>query len=209
MYSAFYLTDRYNNSIIYLTPEYNGFQGSFMYSNGRDSDENKWSYNQHYYGAGLTYGNGPLNVDLIYEALDYKGEADKNKTTQLLNLGASYNFGAFTLYGAYEYAMHAPLPGFVTFQKDEDDLDGKALDNKYNNGKANNYHAFALSASTNALGGEVMLQSQFAFGKNKNASEAGLEDKFNTLSIGAAYFYHFSKRTLMYTQAAWVQQGRL
>lgn len=41
MYSAFYLTDRYNNSIIYLTPEYNGFQGSFMYSNGRDSDENK------------------------------------------------------------------------------------------------------------------------------------------------------------------------
>ena len=33
MYSAFYLTDRYNNSIIYLTPEYNGFQGSFMYSN--------------------------------------------------------------------------------------------------------------------------------------------------------------------------------
>ena len=56
--------------------------------------------------------------------------------------------------GAYEYAMHAPLPGFVTFQKDEDDLDGKALDNKYNNGKANNYHAFALSASTNALGGE-------------------------------------------------------
>ena len=73
---------------------------------------------------------------MIYEALDYKGEADKNKTTQLLNLGASYNFGAFTLYGAYEYAMHAPLPGFVTFQKDEDDLDGKALDNKYNNGKA-------------------------------------------------------------------------
>lgn len=208
MYSAFYLTDRYNNSIIYLTPEYNGFQGSFMYSNGRDSDENKWSYNQHYYGAGLTYGNGPLNVDLIYEALDYKGEADKNKTTQLLNLGASYNFGAFTLYGAYEYAMHAPLPGFVTFQKDEDDLDGKALDNKYNNGKANNYHAFALSASTNALGGEVMLQSQFAFGKNKNASEAGLEDKFNTLSIGAAYFYHFSKRTLMYTQAAWGTAGK-
>jgi len=79
---------------------------------------------------------------------------------------------------------------------------------KYNNGKANNYHAFALSASTNALGGEVMLQSQFAFGKNKNASEAGLEDKFNTLSIGAAYFYHFSKRTLMYTQAAWGTAGK-
>lgn len=99
MYSAFYLTDRYDNSIVYVTPEYNGFQGSFMYSNGREGDENKWSYNQHYYGAGLTYGNGPLNFDLIYEALDYKGKEDKNKTTQLLNLGASYDFGAFKLYG--------------------------------------------------------------------------------------------------------------
>lgn len=205
MYSAFYLTDRYDNSIIYLTPEYNGFQGHFMYSNGRKSDENKWSYNQHYYGAGLTYGNGPLNADLIYEALDYKGAEDKNKTTQLLNLGASYNFGAFTLYGAYEYALHAPLPG-VEF--DTETVEGKALQNKYNNGKANDYHAFALSASTNALGGEVMLQTQFAFGKNKNGSEPDKENKFNSFSMGAAYFYHFSKRTLMYTQAAWGTAGK-
>ena len=206
MYSAFYLTDRYDNSIVYVTPEYNGFQGSFMYSNGREGDENKWSYNQHYYGAGLTYGNGPLNFDLIYEALDYKGKEDKNKTTQLLNLGASYDVGAFKLYGAYEYAIHAPLPGFVGF--DTKTEAGKKLEDKYNNGKANDYHAFALSASTNALGGEVMLQSQFAFGKNKNASEDGLEDKFNSFSVGAAYFYHFSKRTLMYTQAAWGTAGK-
>ena len=206
MYSAFYLTERYDNSIVYVTPEYNGFQGSFMYSNGREGDENKWSYNQHYYGAGLTYGNGPLNFDLIYEALDYKGKEDKNKTTQLLNLGASYDFGAFKLYGAYEYAIHAPLPGFVGF--DTKTEAGKKLEDKYNNGKANDYHAFALSASTNALGGEVMLQSQFAFGKNKNASEDGLEDKFNSFSVGAAYFYHFSKRTLMYTQAAWGTAGK-
>lgn len=202
MYSAFYLTDRYDNSIVYVTPEYNGLQGSFMYSNGREGDENKWSYNQHYYGVGLTYGNGPLKADAIYEALDYKGASPKNKTTQLLNLGASYDFGAFTLYGAYEYAMHAPLPG-ISFSKEQADLQ-----KKYNENKANNYHAFALSASTNALGGEVMLQSQFAFGKNKNASEDGLEDKFNSFSIGAAYFYHFSKRTLMYTQAAWGTAGK-
>ena len=201
MYSAFYLTDKYDNSVIYLTPEYNGFQGHFMYSNGRTGDDNKWSYNQHYYGAGLTYGKGPLNFDVIYEALDYKGEAEKNKTTQLLNLGASYDFGAFTLYGAYEYALHAPLPGFVEFDSD-------TLQNKYNNGKANDYHAFSLSASANALGGEVMLQTQYAFGKNKNASLEGYEDKFNTFSVGAAYFYHFSKRTLMYTQAAWGTAGK-
>ena len=117
-----------------------------------------------------------------------------------------YKRQAFKLYGAYEYAIHAPLPGFVGF--DTKTEAGKKLEDKYNNGKANDYHAFALSASTNALGGEVMLQSQFAFGKNKNASEDGLEDKFNSFSVGAAYFYHFSKRTLMYSQAAWGTAGK-
>ena len=54
-----------------------------------------------------------------------------------------------------------------------------------------------------------MLQSQFAFGKNKNASEAGLEDKFNTLSIGAAYFYHFFKAYFdVYPGRLGYEQGR-
>ncbi len=66
-----------------------------MYSNGRAGDTNKWSYNSHYYGLGLTYNKGPLSVDAIYEVLDYDGEANKGKATQLINLGASYDFGAF------------------------------------------------------------------------------------------------------------------
>ena len=74
-----------------------------------------------------------------------------------------------------------------------------ALD-AFNEGKRNNYHAFSLSGSVNALGGEIMLQSQFALGKNKGDAVEG-EKKFNTWSVGTAYFYHFSKRTLMYAQA--------
>lgn len=205
MYSAFYLTDRYDNSIVYVTPEFGGFQGHFMYSNGTSDDTNKWSYNAHYYGAGLTYSNGGLNVDAIYEALDHKGTENKPKTTQLFNLGASYDFGGFTLYGAYEYALHAPLPGL---EFDNDEPVQKALGETYNGGKANNYHAFSLSGSADALGGTVMLQTQFAFGKNKNKLEAGMEDKFNTFSMGAAYFYNFSKRTLMYAQAGWGTAGK-
>ena len=122
------------------------------------------------------------------------------RSTQLINLGASYDFGAFKLYGAYEYAMHAPLQDGVGSED-------YGLAN-YDQGKRNNYHAFAVSASTEALGGEIMLQSQFAFGKNKGELDVGQEKKFNTWSVGAAYFYHFSKRTLMYTQAGIGSAGK-
>ena len=57
-----------------------------MYSNGTDSDEEKWSHNFHYYGAGLTYNKDKLSVDVIYELLDHKGATDQEKT-RLLNPG--------------------------------------------------------------------------------------------------------------------------
>ena len=110
MYGAFYLTDSYNNSVAYVTPEFGGIQGHLMYSNGTDTDEKKWSHNSHYYGAGLTYNKDKLSVDVIYELLDHKGATDQEKT-RLLNLGASYDFGTFKVFGAYEFAQHAALPG--------------------------------------------------------------------------------------------------
>ncbi|WP_304862422.1 porin, partial [Parasutterella excrementihominis] len=127
MHGAFYLTDRYNNSVAYVTPDFVGLQGHLMYSNGTDSDEEKWSQNSHYYGAGLTYNKDKLSVDVIYELLDHKGAVDQDKT-RLLNLGASYDFGAFKLFGAYEYAQHAALPG-IEFAEEK-------MSEAYNAGKA-------------------------------------------------------------------------
>ena len=98
------------NEVEYVTPEFGGIQGHLMYSNGTDTDEKKWSHNSHYYGAGLTYNKDKLSVDVIYELLDHKGATDQEKT-RLLNLGASYDFGTFKVFGAYEFAQHAALPG--------------------------------------------------------------------------------------------------
>ena len=196
MHGAFYLTDRYNNSVAYVTPDFVGLQGHLMYSNGTDSDEEKWSQNSHYYGAGLTYNKDKLSVDVIYELLDHKGAVDQDKT-RLLNLGASYDFGAFKLFGAYEYAQHAALPG-IEFAEEK-------MSEAYNAGKANNYHAFSLSTSVKAFGGDLMVQGQYVFGKNKNSGklEEGWDKKFNAYSIGAGYLYNISKRTLVYVQGAW------
>ena len=83
MYGAFYLTDSYNNSVAYATPEFGGIQGHLMYSNGTDTDEKKWSHNSYYYGAGLTYNKDKLSVDVIYELLDHKGATDQERTRLL------------------------------------------------------------------------------------------------------------------------------
>ena len=147
MYGAFYLTDSYNNSVAYVTPEFGGIQGHLMYSNGTDTDEKKWSHNSHYYGAGLTYNKDKLSVDLIYELLDHKGATDQERT-RLLNLGASYDFGTFKVFGAYEFAQHAALPG-IEFAEEK-------MAEAYNAGRANNYHAFSLSTSVKVLGGDLI-----------------------------------------------------
>lgn len=114
-----------------------------------------------------------------------------------MNLGASYDFGAFKLFGAYEYAQHAALPG-IEFAEEK-------MSEAYNAGRANNYHAFSLSTSVTAFGGDLMVQGQYVFGKNKNSGklEEGWDKKFNAYSIGAGYLYNFSKRTLVYVQGAW------
>ena len=143
-----------------------------MYSNGTDSDEEKWSHNFHYYGAGLTYNKDKLSVDVIYELLDHKGATDQEKT-RLLNLGASYDFGTFKLFGAYEFAQHAALPG-IEFAEEK-------MAEAYNAGRANNYHAFSLSTSVKAFGGDLMVQGHYVFGKNKNSGklEEDWDKKFN------------------------------
>lgn len=191
VYSAFALSDRMDNSIVYVSPEFGGFTATAMYSNGITDDANKWSKNAHYYGLGGVYSNGALKFDVIYEAFDHKGAEIKSDTTQLINLGASYDFGSFTLYGAYEYAIHSAMPNDTV-------LEGFAKE-----GKGANFNAFSLSVSAPLCGGTAMLQTQYAFGKVKNAKTTATEDKFSTFSVGAAYLYPLSKRTLIYTSTGY------
>lgn len=176
MYGAFYLTERYNDSFAYVTSAFEGLQGHLMYSNGTDSEEEKWSYNSHYYGISLSYNKDGLSVDVIHELLDHKGSEDQDKTS-LLNLGGSYDFGTFKLFGAYEFAQHAALPGIV-FEEEK-------MNEAYNARKANKYHAFSLSTSVKALGGDLIVQSQFVFGKTITTATlrmAGIKNSALTVS---------------------------
>ena len=200
--SAFILAPRVNNAIALTSPKYDGTQFFAVYSNGVKNDDEKWADNSHYYGLGGTFSDGNFKANAIWEMYDNKDTNAKN--SNIFTLGASYDFGSFTLYGAYQYAMHSQaLPG--------DNSSLKALHK--DNGdfrKGANQNAVSLSISTPISGGTAYLQGQYAFGKlkNKTTLQADVEDKYDVWSIGAGYTYPVSKRTLVYAGAAYGDAGK-
>lgn len=201
MNGAFVFTDRYNNIIVYRSPVMDGFRLSASYSNGLDTDTDKWSDNAHYYGIGGTYAKGGLNLDVIAEYIDNKDvktSDDENvKGTKLFNVGGSYNFGSFKLYAAYQYVMNSQYTaGNISVQSL---LGARTV-------KGANQNAFTIGASAPAFGGTLMGQVNYAFGKFK---DSGLDqEKYNALSFGGLYTYPLSKRTLVYGFAGYSQTGK-
>lgn len=187
--SAITTTSRYNNSVIYVTPKFAGLQVSAMYSNGTGKDDSKWSDNAHYYGLGATYAAGGFNANAIVEVLDNK-DSDV-KSTQLYTFGASYDFGAVALYGAYQFAQHAQS---LVNGVDAADLFGATK-------KGANQHGFSLGISTPVAGGKLALQGNYAFGKSKD--EGVDQAKYSNWSVGTAYTYPVSKRTTVYGYAGY------
>jgi predicted porin len=165
-----------------------------MYSNGTNEDTNKWSKNDHYYGLGATYANGGFNANLIVEALDHKGvEGVDQKTTGLYTLGASYDFGKVAIYGGYQYAQNAQeIVGWTSVTK----ITGAEVSKK-----GATQHGFTLSTQIPVAGGKFALEGNYAFGKLKDSDLA--QDKYSAWSVGAAYTYPLSKRTLVYSYAGY------
>lgn len=189
--SAFILSDWMDNTIAYQTPSMGNWTLHAMYSNGIEDDTAKWAKNQHYYGLGATYEADAFAFGAYWEMMDNKGldGARKPKATNLFTVQASYDFRSFTLYGAYQYALHSmKLPNATEIEDAH---------------KGANQHALALSLSAPLAGGTAMLQTQGAVGKLKDTNE-----KYNSYSVGAAYLYPISKRTTLYTQAGWGQIGK-
>ena len=79
---------RVNNAIAYVSPSFAGFNLYAMYSNGTSDDANKWAKNDHYYGLGLKYANGPAKASLIFEAADNKSNYDIAATAEPWDVGS-------------------------------------------------------------------------------------------------------------------------
>lgn len=190
-----------NNSIVYVSPEFGGLKIHAQYSNGVEEDTQKWSRNSHYYGLGATYEIGNLSLAGIVERFDNKGAENKDKATMVYSLSAAYDFEVAKAFFGYQYASR--FHGF-------DQLEDVTVA-----GKGMNQNAFTLGAEVPAAGGTFKVAANYGFGKVKSADgvvvgdEKLSNDKFNRVTVGAAYEYPLSKRTFVYGWGAYATAGKM
>lgn len=96
---------RISNSVKYASPSFGGFKATAAYGFGETAGS---TGDNSSYGLGLGYANGPLNVQFAYHNQDRQATAAAGTTlasvereNKLAFIGATYNFGAFKLHGAY------------------------------------------------------------------------------------------------------------
>lgn len=187
---VFINTDRMDNMVIYRTPEFAGLTVTAMYSNGMNTDTEKWSKNDHYYGIGFDYAQGETLFSIMWEGIDHKDT--KAKMTNLVTLGGQQGIGNWTLWAGYQYANRSDMVPAWWLLADMEEM--KGLDSN----KGVTQHAFTAAIGYKMFGGEAKLQGNYAHGKVNN-----LDKKYNIWSLGGVYEYPLSNCTLIYTYAGY------
>ena len=92
-------TSRWNNSIAYLSNNYSGFQARVVYGFGEKTAAGTSTTDDGKLGVGLSYTNGPFNIDGIYqEIFDRDGKND----IAAYYVGAGYDFKVFKIVASYQ-----------------------------------------------------------------------------------------------------------
>ena len=126
---------------------------------------------------------------------------EKTKRQWCIALSATYDFEVAKAFFGYQYASR-----FHSFDQLEDVTVA---------GKGMNQNAFTLGAEVPAAGGTFKVAANYGFGKVKSADgvvvgdEKLSNDKFNRLTVGAAYEYPLSKRTFVYGWGAYATAGKM
>ena len=196
---------RYDNMIMYQTPNFSGFQLGVGYSfNTSGNQQFKTSGgaepNDRAVTAGLRYANGPLAAGLTYDeikvretALGFPFTGEEGTKIRSWNLGASYDFNVVKVHAGFGQTRNGWFGPFDSLDGSVDlDAGGFApLD-----GVKINSYTLGLSAPVGA-NGAVMASWGMADPRNVDA------DKQQVFSLG--YTYALSKRTNVYAGGSYAR----
>ncbi|MCD8339730.1 MAG: porin [Burkholderiales bacterium] len=216
-------TDRVNNSIVYVSPDFAGFKFSLMYSNGVSDDTNQWSKNQHYYGIGLNYESGGFKTTLIFDVRDQKGLPQDGYVDATFN-GRYYNFNlpgipvgvsgdlhdleiennirkpiySISFGIGYDFQYLKPQFGYTWTQQTD----------------VASQHTFGLSTGIPIAGGDFNIGVRYMFGRfdgamKRLANFALPHDKWGLFTLNLYYSYPISKRTYWYGYAGYTTGNKL
>jgi len=214
-------TVRYDNMIMYQTPNFSGFQFGLGYSFNANGSQN-WDYDedQVFFAAdgvtpiaignpddlnlkaittGVRYANGPLAVALTYDRLEAptidSGFLDSDDV-QSYNLGLAYDFEVVKVHGAIGQTKDGLFQ-----QHSYADLSAPNAFTHVDGLKVNSY-MLGLSAPVGA--GRIMASWLMADPTDTPTAWDGWRDeKQNTFSLG--YTYPLSKRTNVYAIGSYVK----
>jgi len=198
---------RYDNLVLYRTPEIEGFQLGVGYSfaTNNNNAEYKTGDNTRALTVGLRYLNGPLNVVATYDEMRRKRDgtlAAPNDTLakpKMYGLGATYDFEVVKLAAAYARTSDGWFDGAAGLPEGLDEYPA-AFAKGF---KANSY-LLGLTAPI-ADGSKVFTSWQRIKPKNdKLTGLTGTRKNDETSNVySAGYTYDFSKRTNLYSYATY------
>jgi predicted porin len=167
---------RMNNTLKYVTPSVSGLSGDISYGFGERAGDNSAD---RAIGTAVNYANGPLNLKLVYHKLN-TSPATAAATTGVIAgdakstlLAANYNLGPAILYGAFGVNKAQSMAG-------ADTVDNRSM----------------LVGVSVPFGASTVLASYI---RKDDKLPTNLLDVHQ---VALGYTYSLSKRTLLYTSYA-------
>ena len=200
----------WDNMIAYQTPSFAGFKVYAQYGMGNSLDPQKYdsveneSSSDRYYAIGASYANGPLNLFLSVDSVNY-ATAQKTQIEDLddsltVRFGGNFDFEVAKVFAGVSYFDEAKLSNYSGISSDGGvgykglKLEGWSL---------------GLSTSIPVAGGQVLFGAAYMDAEAAD-SAAQTVDKDLELSrwiVSAGYDYPFSKRTDVYAVATYNQDS--
>ena len=193
--------DRLDNSVVYKSPKFAGFNVLAQYSFKKDSkaayvgDAREGSAEvDRQYAFGTTYNAGNLNlVGIVTKTNVASASATTydSKDPMTVSLGGNYDFGVAKLFVATQYFKDSKL-AVEAFQEDQRKV----------------YDGYGLQVGANvpAFGGTAKVLVGYMDAEHQNEVGADAYD-MSRVNFAVGYEYPLSKRTLVYTGAGYCQDS--
>ncbi len=191
----------WDNMIAYETPDFAGFKVFAQYGMGNQVDGNKdktktgvenESSSDRYYAIGASYANGPLNLYLAVDSINYATygvDGDANADDSLtVTLGGNYDFEVVKLFAGAQYFDEIKLSnmkGAVNFDEADQGLATKMKG-----------WSVGVSGSIPVAGGNVLVGAAYLDAEAADSVDNG--DEMTRWIVSAGYDYPLSKRTNVY-----------
>lgn len=195
----------WDNMIAYQTPTFAGFTVYAQYGMGSNNNENE-SSSDRYYALGAKYANGPLNLYLAVDSINYQTadltgvNADDIDDSLTVTFGGNYDFEVVKLFAGAQYYDEAKISTAFGLL-DSADYNAATYAGKFKG------WSLGVSASIPAAGGQVLVGAGYMDAEAADSQKAAKDDELTRWVVSAGYDYPLSKRTNVYGILTYAQDS--